>query len=131
MYARHHFLDTSQFLEVNDCLMSRTGKVQCILLRSQEIVLRAAGNQDAYWSAGTVDKGVNRLEMRDDGNLVATDPEGQVHWESGTAGNPGARARVDDKGSLQVETPGGTVLFTTNSPRVDAPPRVSFGHRKV
>jgi hypothetical protein len=54
------------------------------------------------WCAMTEGKGITKLIMQADGNLVGYDSGGHVQWASHTSGNSGAWLTVSDEGEVVI-----------------------------
>jgi hypothetical protein len=109
-------LTPNQQLNVNDQLVSPSGRFQLILQPDGNLVLYTTDAQHtALWSSNTWGKPVTHAIMQSDGNLVCYDAKGVAYWASNTWGNPGACAVLQDDGTLVVFNPGVAVLWTSGS----------------
>ena len=66
------------------------------------------------WSAGTDQPGAT-LTLREDGNLVVSDRDGDWQWRSRTAGHPGASLVLQDDGDLVLYDAAGAAVWRTGT----------------
>jgi hypothetical protein len=94
-------LESGIELHVGDDLVSRNGWVRLVLESDGDLVLYRTQVQRRLWASGTAGKGVDRVTMEANGDLVVGSPQG-AEWRSGTDGNAGAHAVLGDDGNFVV-----------------------------
>ena len=66
------------------------------------------------WATATENRGVSRMDMQYDGNLVLYNSSGPI-WASNTAGNEQAFLRLQDDGNLIIFNQAGKVIWASNT----------------
>ena len=66
------------------------------------------------WSTGTDQPGAS-LTLREDGDLVVTDADGDRVWRSRTAGHPGSSLVLQDDGDLVLYDAAGAAVWSTGT----------------
>ncbi len=93
-------LQLNQSLNVGDQLVSPDGRAAFILQSDGNFVLYRTDNRQALWSSKTNGRGVVRVTLQTDGNLVLLDRNGAPVWAAGTRiYQPGTALVVQNDGN--------------------------------
>lgn len=121
--VRPSILRSGGVLEPGDALSSPDGRHTLLVLDDGDVALLGP-DAATRWSTGTEQPG-SRLTLREDGNLVVTDPDGDRLWRSRTAGHPGSSLVLQDDGDLVLYDAAGTAVWSTGT--VVGPSSVAAG----
>jgi hypothetical protein len=100
-------------LRTGDALSSPDGR-QTFLVQEDGDVALLGPDASTRWSTGTDQPGAT-LTLREDGNLVVTDADGNRTWRSRTAGHPGASLVLQDDGDLVLYDTAGAPVWSTGT----------------
>jgi hypothetical protein len=104
-----------QQLNVNEKIVSASGRVELIMQADGNVVLYRTDNNTALWASATSGKPVTHAIMQNDGNFVAYDAGGHAYWDSGTWNNPGAWLVAQNDGNLVVYSSLNAPLWASNT----------------
>ncbi|GEL99576.1 D-alanyl-D-alanine carboxypeptidase family protein [Cellulomonas terrae] len=111
--VRPSILPSGGVLGPGDALSSPDGRHTLLVLDDGDVALLGP-DATTRWSTGTEQPG-SRLTLREDGNLVVTDPDGDRLWRSRTAGHPGSSLVLQDDGDLVLYDAAGTAVWSTGT----------------
>lgn len=111
--VRPSILPSGGVLAPGDALSSPDGRHTLLVLDDGDVALLGP-DATTRWSTGTEQPG-SHLTLREDGNLVVTDPDGDRLWRSRTAGHPGSSLVLQDDGDLVLYDPAGTAVWSTGT----------------
>lgn len=114
-YRTRNILLSKQQLKQKDQLVSKNHFLKLNMQDDGNAVLYRTDNNKALWASNTSVKPVNRIVMKEDGNLKACDPADNVYWESGTQGYPGSKLVLQDDGNLVILDNSGHIRWTTHT----------------
>ena len=121
--VRPSILPPGGVLSTGDSLSSPDGRQTFLVLEDGDVALLGP-DAATRWSTGTDDPGAT-LTLREDGNLVVTDADGNRTWRSRTAGHPGASLVLQDDGDLVLYDAAGAPVWSTGT--VIGPPLLATG----
>ena len=111
--VRPSILSSGGVLEPGDALSSPDGRQTLLVLDDGDVALLGP-DATTRWSTGTDQPGAS-LTLREDGDLVVTDADGDRVWRSRTAGNPGSSLVLQDDGDLVLYDAAGTAVWSTET----------------
>lgn len=111
--VRPSILAAGSSLAPGEALSSPDGRQILVVLDDGDVALLGP-DAATRWSTGT-DRPGSTLTLREDGNLVVTDADGNRTWRSRTAGHPGASLVLQDDGDLVLYDPTGAVVWSTGT----------------
>ncbi|WP_157453786.1 D-alanyl-D-alanine carboxypeptidase family protein [Cellulomonas sp. Root485] len=111
--VRPSILPSGGVLEPGDALSSPDGRQTLLVLDDGDVALLGP-DAATRWSTGTDHPGA-RLTLREDGELVVTDADGDRVWRSRTAGNPGSSLVLQDDGDLVLYDAAGAAVWSTET----------------
>jgi hypothetical protein len=111
--VRPSILPPGGVLAPGDALSSPDGRQTLLVLDDGDVALLGP-DATTRWSTGTDQPG-GRLTLREDGNLVVTDRDGDRVWRSRTAGNPGSSLVLQDDGDLVLYDATGNPVWSTGT----------------
>ncbi|AKB45421.1 hypothetical protein MSVAZ_3152 [Methanosarcina vacuolata Z-761] len=114
-YRIRNVLLSKQQLKQRDQLVSKNHFLKLNMQADGNAVLYRTDNNKALWASNTSMKPVNRIVMKEDGNLKACDPADNVYWESGTQGCPDSKLVLQDDGNLVILDNSGQIRWITHT----------------
>lgn len=111
--VRPSILAAGSSLAPGEALSSPDGRHILMVLDDGDVALLGP-DAATRWSTGTDVPG-STLTLREDGNLVVTEPDGDRTWRSRTAGHPGSSLVLQDDGDLVLYDPSGAVVWSTGT----------------